>query len=122
MANAHGITDLEISDSNGRRDSRGTRRRNRQPAVSPQDERPVLSQGWSCSKSRVLLTTYTVTSTGTTNVAGTLLYAINQLDSGGGSSNIINFNIPGSGVQTISPASPACPRLQSRSPSRGLPV
>ena len=48
---------------------------------------------------------YTVTSTGTADVAGTLLYAINQLNSTGGSSNIINFNIPGSGVQTISPTS-----------------
>ncbi len=54
---------------------------------------------------RTLLTTYTVTSTGTTDVAGTLLYEIDQLDSTGGSSNIINFNIPGTGVQTISPTS-----------------
>ncbi len=53
---------------------------------------------------RTLLTTYTVTSTGTTDVAGTLLYEIDQLDSTGGSSNIINFNL-GSGVQTISPTS-----------------
>ena len=54
---------------------------------------------------RTLLTTYTVTSTGTADVAGTLLYEIDQLNSTGGSSNIINFNIPGSGVQTISPTS-----------------
>ncbi len=43
-----------------------------------------------------------VTSTGTGNVPGTLLYAINQLDSTGGSSNLIDFDIPGSGVQNIS--------------------
>ena len=53
---------------------------------------------------RTLLTTYPVTSTGTGDVAGTLLYAINQLNATGGSSNIISFNL-GSGVQTISPTS-----------------
>ncbi len=58
----------------------------------------------------MLLTTYTVTSTGTANVAGTLLYEIDQLDSTGGSSNIINFSL-GSGVQTISPTSPGLPTI-----------
>ncbi len=52
-----------------------------------------------------VLSSIAVTSTGTGNVAGTLLYAIDELNSTGGSSNIINFSIPGSGVQTISPAS-----------------
>ncbi len=57
------------------------------------------------NSSQINLDYYSVTSTGTGNVSGTLLYAINQLDSTGGSSNLINFNISGSGVQTISPTS-----------------
>ena len=59
---------------------------------------------------RTLLTTYTVTSTGTGDVAGTLMYEIGDLNSTGGSSNIISFSL-GSGVQTISPAFPGLPTI-----------
>ncbi len=62
----------------------------------------------------VFSSVYTVTSTGTTNVPGTLLYGINQLDSTGGSSSLIDFDIPGSGVHTISPASPGLPTITAR--------
>ncbi len=84
---------LRDSEIHGRRSARGRSDKNKLrllPRLEPLE-------------GRVLMTTYTVTSTGTANVAGTLLYAINQLNLHGQSSNTINFNISGSGVQTISP-------------------
>ncbi len=104
MTNAHGITDLQIMGSKfprGRRQARRDLGLGGRPLKSRVRVVPRLEP----LEDRMLLTTYTVTSTGTTNVAGTLLYAINQLNSTGQSSNIISFNILGSGFQTISPTS-----------------
>ncbi len=58
---------------------------------------------------RVLLTNYLVISAADSNTGqgnnGTLRYVLNQLPITGTTTNEIDFDIPGSGVQTISPTS-----------------
>ena len=54
---------------------------------------------------RMLLASYSVTSNADTNTPGTLRYAINLLDTSGGASNTITFDIGGGGYQTITPGS-----------------
>ena len=70
-------------------------------------KRPAVHLNFELCEERLLLTPFTVnsildTNTGTGN-NGTLRYVISQLDLRGTSTNTIDFNIPGSGVQTISP-------------------
>ncbi len=104
------ITNVQILGSSGLGDSRRARRGNRGTGGGLLRNKARALPRLELLEDRILLTTYNVTSTGTANVAGTLLNAINQLDSDGGSSNIIDFNI-GSGVQTITPASPGLPTI-----------
>ena len=72
--------------------------------------RPAVHLNFELCEDRVLLTNYLVnnaadSNTGTGNT-GTLRYVLNQLPDTGTATNEIDFNIPGPGVQTISPASP----------------
>ena len=72
-------------------------------------KRPAVHLNFELCEDRVLLTNYLVnnaadSNTGTGNT-GTLRYVLNQLPDTGTATNEIDFNIPGPGVQTISPAS-----------------
>ncbi len=108
MANSRLSKNLAIFHSSHPRDDRRTRRRKPGPGGRRLENKARAVPGLELLEGRTLLSTsiptFTVTSTGTANVPGTLLYEINSLNSTGGTSNILNFNI-GSGVQTISPTS-----------------
>ena len=72
--------------------------------------RPAIRLNLELCEDRTLLTNYLVTSAADTNTGtgntGTLRYVLNQLAITGTAANVIDFNIPGSGVQTISPTTP----------------
>ena len=123
MANARGITDLQIFGSSGPRDSRRARRRN--PGIGGRllKNKARALPRLELLEGRMLLTTYTVTSTGTADVAGTLLYAINQLNS---ERRVLQYHqfqhLRVRACKRSARLRPACQRSQSRSPSRGLSV
>ena len=86
-------------------------RQARQPArLSGRDaRRNRLRFDW--LEERTLLATFVVTNTNDSG-PGSLRQAILDSNAATGQTNTIDFNIPGSGVQTIAPLS-ACPRSPS---------
>ena len=68
--------------------------------------------GFEFMEDRTLLSTFVVSNTGDSG-AGSLRQAIIDSNGASGATNTIDFNIPGTGVQTIAPLSPL-PAISNR--------